>query len=128
MLTINEDDIKLQQSAADKSTAIQGIAKSLANNNLVERDYVQGMLDRESQNSTYLGNGIAIPNIYSSELDQRICFVISLSEGLQIQDKDETIDCIFLLLSPLGDFEGHLATLSDISKCCRNTRHTASRK
>ncbi len=71
---------------------------------------------------TYLGNGIAIPNIYSENLEHRICFLLSLSESLAIPDKGQKCDCIFLLLSPLGDTEGHLATLSDISKCCRSTR------
>lgn len=71
---------------------------------------------------TYLGHGIAIPNIYSKELEQRACYVVSLSEGLDIPEKNQIISCIFLLLSPLGDTEGHLATLSDISKCCRSNR------
>ncbi|MPW35829.1 fused PTS fructose transporter subunit IIA/HPr protein [Vibrio sp. B1Z05] len=62
MLTITTQDITLQQKAVDKKTAIQSIAKSLADKQLVESGYVQGMLNRESQNSTFLGNGIAIPH------------------------------------------------------------------
>ncbi|GAD79966.1 fused PTS fructose transporter subunit IIA/HPr protein [Vibrio ezurae] len=62
MLTITTQDITLQQKAVDKAAAIQSIAKSLADKQLVESDYVQGMLNRESQNSTFLGNGIAIPH------------------------------------------------------------------
>lgn len=68
----------------------------------------------------YLGHSTIIPNIYDAELDQRICYVILLSNSLQIPDEDKTIDCVFLLLNPLNDTEGHLATLSDISKCCRS--------
>ena len=68
----------------------------------------------------YLDHGISILNLYNAKLEQRICFVISLYEGLQISNKDEKIDCIFFLLSPLDDAEGHLATLSDISKCCHS--------
>lgn len=71
---------------------------------------------------TYLGHGIVIPNIYSEGLDQRICFVINLSKSLYIPKQDRTIKCIFLLLSPLGDTKGHLATLSEISRCCRSIR------
>jgi NhaP-type Na+/H+ or K+/H+ antiporter/mannitol/fructose-specific phosphotransferase system IIA component (Ntr-type) len=71
---------------------------------------------------TYLGHGIAIPNFHSADLDQRICFVVSLSKSLPIPGENEKIDCIFLLLSPFGDTEGHLATLSDISMCCRSAR------
>ncbi len=102
-----------QQLAQIAANAVDGLLET----EILESIGAQGKLF-----PTYLGHGIAIPNIYSSDLDQRICFVISLSESLRIPDRKETIDCIFLLLSPLGDTEGHLATLSDISKCCRSIR------
>ncbi len=102
----------------------QQLAQIVANtaDGLPEAEILESIGAQGKLFPTYLGNGIAIPNIYSSELDQRICFVISLSESLPIPGKNEAIDSIFLLLSPLGDTEGHLATLSDISKCCRSIR------
>ena len=45
-----------------KSMAITQIAEKMAADGLVEADYLQGMLDREQQTSTFLGNGIAIPH------------------------------------------------------------------
>jgi len=62
MLTLTNNDISLQQTAADKTTAIKAIAKQLTDNGLVAEQYVTGMLNRENQNSTFLGNGIAIPH------------------------------------------------------------------
>ena len=62
MLTLTNNDITLQQSATDKTTAIKAIAKQLTDNGLVAEQYVKGMLNREKQNSTFLGNGIAIPH------------------------------------------------------------------
>ena len=62
MLTLTNNDITLQQSASDKTTAIKAIAKQLADKGLVAEQYVKGMLNREKQNSTFLGNGIAIPH------------------------------------------------------------------
>ena len=62
MLRLTNNDITLQQSAADKTTAIKAIAKQLTDNGLVADQYVTGMLNREKQNSTFLGNGIAIPH------------------------------------------------------------------
>ena len=62
MLTLTTQDIKLQQGADAKQDAIKTIASDLAAKGLVEAKYVSGMLDRENQNSTYLGNGIAIPH------------------------------------------------------------------
>jgi phosphocarrier protein FPr len=62
MLTLTKNDITLQQAAADKTTAIKAIAKQLTEKGLVAEKYVEGMLNREQQNSTFLGNGIAIPH------------------------------------------------------------------
>ncbi|OCH16030.1 bifunctional PTS fructose transporter subunit IIA/HPr protein [Aliivibrio sp. 1S165] len=62
MLTLTKNDITLQQEATDKTTAIKAIAKQLTEKGLVAEKYVDGMLNREQQNSTFLGNGIAIPH------------------------------------------------------------------
>lgn len=62
MLTLSTKDIQLQQAAADKQEAIKAIAAGLEQQGLVETGYMKGMLDREAQNSTFLGNGIAIPH------------------------------------------------------------------
>lgn len=62
MLKLTKNDITLQQVASDKTSAITSIAKQLTKYGLVEEQYVDGMLTREKQNSTFLGNGIAIPH------------------------------------------------------------------
>ncbi|MGZ0654403.1 cation:proton antiporter domain-containing protein [Coraliomargarita sp. W4R53] len=70
----------------------------------------------------FLGHGIAIPHVYCEDLDYRICFVAHLKEGLTILGQDEAIDCVFFIISPKGDTEGHLSTLADIAKTCRTER------
>lgn len=62
MLKLTTSDITLQQSADEKQSAIRALAADLANKGLVDAGYVEGMLNREAQNSTFLGNGIAIPH------------------------------------------------------------------
>ncbi|OZT83304.1 bifunctional PTS fructose transporter subunit IIA/HPr protein [Vibrio sp. 03_296] len=62
MLKLTSSDITLQQSADNKLDAIKSIAAALTEKGLVEQGYVEGMLNREAQNSTFLGNGIAIPH------------------------------------------------------------------
>lgn len=62
MLKLTNNDISLSQTAQDKFSAIKAIAGSLTEKGLVEQGYVEGMLNRENQNSTFLGNGIAIPH------------------------------------------------------------------
>lgn len=62
MLSLTNQDIQLQQAAASKQEAIKALAAGLEQQGLVEQGYVNGMLAREDQNSTFLGNGIAIPH------------------------------------------------------------------
>lgn len=62
MLKLTKSDISLGQSAQDKFQAIRNIAGKLTEKGLVDKGYVEGMLNRENQNSTFLGNGIAIPH------------------------------------------------------------------
>ncbi|GAB1622648.1 fused PTS fructose transporter subunit IIA/HPr protein [Agarivorans albus] len=62
MLQLNNDNIKLNQSSNDKHSAIKVIAADLSDKGLVQEGYLDGMLCREEQSSTFLGNGIAIPH------------------------------------------------------------------
>ncbi|ORT48619.1 bifunctional PTS system fructose-specific transporter subunit IIA/HPr protein [Vibrio sp. qd031] len=62
MLKLSTSDIKLNQAAVQKQEAITALAKDLAGKQLVDEKYLEGMLNREAQNSTFLGNGIAIPH------------------------------------------------------------------
>ncbi|MGF1703542.1 fused PTS fructose transporter subunit IIA/HPr protein [Photobacterium makurazakiensis] len=62
MLSLSTSDIQLKQAATNKQEAIKAIAAGLEQQGLVEPGYVNGMLNREAQNSTFLGNGIAIPH------------------------------------------------------------------
>ena len=62
MLELSESNIHLNANAADKEQAIEMAASALVQANNVENGYLQGMLAREQQTSTFLGNGIAIPH------------------------------------------------------------------
>ncbi|VFP87939.1 fused PTS fructose transporter subunit IIA/HPr protein [Candidatus Erwinia haradaeae] len=48
--------------ASDKKDAIRQVSIALAAAGNVNGDYLEAMLEREKQTSTYLGNGIAIPH------------------------------------------------------------------
>jgi len=70
MLSINTQDIILAQAAENKQDAIKSIANGLLEKGYVEGGYVNGMLAREAQNTTFLGNGIAIPHGTTDTRDQ----------------------------------------------------------
>ena len=62
MLELSESNIHLNANAADKQQAIEMAACAFVQADNVENGYLQGMLARELQTSTFLGNGIAIPH------------------------------------------------------------------
>ncbi|MDF7671015.1 fused PTS fructose transporter subunit IIA/HPr protein [Orbaceae bacterium ESL0721] len=62
MFHLIKDDIHLNECANNKTDAIKKIAAALTSAGFVGEGYVDGMLERESQASTYLGIGIAIPH------------------------------------------------------------------
>lgn len=83
----------------------------------------QVLEDLSAQNRifpAYLGHGIAIEHVYCESLDHRICYLVHLDEGLIISEHCEIIDCVFFIISPKGDIDGHLTTLAEIAKNCRN--------
>ncbi|OOF36637.1 fused PTS fructose transporter subunit IIA/HPr protein [Rodentibacter heidelbergensis] len=62
MLELSESNIHLNANAQTKQQAIEMAARALEKAGNVEAGYLQGMLAREQQTSTFLGNGIAIPH------------------------------------------------------------------
>jgi phosphocarrier protein FPr len=62
MFQLSVQDIHPGQSAGNKEEAIRQVAAALAQAGNVSEGYVDGMLAREQQTATYLGNGIAIPH------------------------------------------------------------------
>lgn len=62
MFQLSEQDIHPAAQAATKEAAIRLVADALVKAGNVAPGYVDGMLAREQQTSTYLGNGIAIPH------------------------------------------------------------------
>ncbi|TPG63470.1 fused PTS fructose transporter subunit IIA/HPr protein [Ewingella americana] len=62
MFQLSQQDIHLGAAASNKQEAIRQVAAALTQAGRVSEGYVEGMLQRELQTSTYLGNGIAIPH------------------------------------------------------------------
>lgn len=62
MLELDEGQIQMGLSAAGKRQALEAMAAALVADGLVAEGYLDGLLARESQGSTYLGQGLAIPH------------------------------------------------------------------
>ncbi|WHP46769.1 fused PTS fructose transporter subunit IIA/HPr protein [Mannheimia bovis] len=86
MLNLSAKNIRLNGSANSKEEVIRLVAAELVANGNVAEGYESGMLARETQTSTFLGNGIAIPH---GTLDTRDLVketgvqIIQLPEGVE---------------------------------------------
>jgi multiphosphoryl transfer protein len=78
MFQLSIQDIHLAAQAGSKNEAITQVAAALTQAGCVTAAYVDGMLAREQQTSTYLGNGIAIPHGTTDTRD------LVLNTGVQV--------------------------------------------
>ncbi len=62
MLALEPRHIHMNQHAVDKTHALQCLVDILVKDGLVTPDYITGLINREEQSATYLGQGIAIPH------------------------------------------------------------------
>ena len=115
MLTINNSDIVLAQAAANKTEAIKSVASSLAGKGYVETGYREGMLNREAQNSTFLGNGIAIPHGTTDTrgmVNNTGVIVHHFPEGVDWGDGNS----VYLAIGIAAKSDEHLTILTQLTK------------
>ncbi|HAS6392529.1 TPA: HPr family phosphocarrier protein [Vibrio vulnificus] len=115
MLKLTSSDITLQQSADNKLDAIKSIAAALTAKGLVEQGYVEGMLNREAQNSTFLGNGIAIPHgtTDTRDLVQNTGVVVHhFPHGVDWGDGNK----VYLAIGIAAKSDEHLGILKQLTK------------
>lgn len=77
---------------------------------------VREIVAREQEFPTALGNSVSVPHAYTRHLNNRICCVIRCPTGIDIPTPDDKkVHTMFLVLSPAGDPEGHLAIMAEIA-------------
>lgn len=114
MLQLTSLDILLGKSAANKFDAIEDIARDLVEKGLVAEGYEKGMLAREQQNSTFLGNGIAIPHGTTDTRD------LVNQTGVQIHHFSEGVDwgdgnTVYLAIGIAAKSDEHLGILKQLT-------------
>lgn len=94
---------------------------------LIERDLVrdeegtlEAVLNRERQQSTAIGRGVAIPHAGCRELDDPLITLALAPGGVAFNAPDEEpIKIFFLLLSPPGQGSTHIKLLARIARLMR---------
>ncbi|OOF82272.1 fused PTS fructose transporter subunit IIA/HPr protein [Rodentibacter caecimuris] len=134
MLELSESNIHLNAIAETKQQTIEMVANALENAGNVEQGYLQGMLAREQQTSTFLGNGIAIPHgtLETRDMVKKTGVqVFQFPQGIEWGEgniayvvigiaarSDEHLALLRQLTHVLGDEEvaAKLATLTDVAQ------------
>ena len=90
---------------------------------LPKRETVHELFEREKGFPTALGHGVAVPHTYSTALTQPLCAIAQVPNGLDFRALDNLpVRLFYLLVSPSGDPEGHLATLGEIARLCSDVK------
>ena len=116
MFTLDAKDVVLNQSFANKKEAITFLANRLIEAGVVKDKYDECMLEREAQNATYLGNGIAIPHGTTDRRDdvlQTGVKVIQMPEGVVWGDTDEVA---YLAIAIAANSTEHLQLLKRLTR------------
>ncbi|MFI8415892.1 fused PTS fructose transporter subunit IIA/HPr protein [Serratia sp. NPDC078593] len=114
MFQLSQQDIHLGAAASSKQEAIQQVAAALTAAGCVSAAYVDGMLQREQQTSTYLGNGIAIPHGTTDTRD------LVLNTGVQVFQFPQGIEwgedqTAYVVIGIAARSDEHLALLRQLT-------------
>ncbi|MDP9500370.1 fused PTS fructose transporter subunit IIA/HPr protein [Bisgaard Taxon 45] len=120
MFELTENDIHLSSQAVNKDQAIEMVAQALIQSGYVEPGYLAGMLEREAQITTYLGNGIAIPHgsVTTRALVKKTGVTIFQFPQGVAWDKE---NLAYLVIGLAADSDGHLALLRQLAHLLHDT-------
>lgn len=106
-------NIQLGLASVSKEEAISAAGRALVEAGFVEEPYIDGMLKREADISTYVGKGIAIPHGEAAVKDsirQSGIVVLQYPQGIRFGQ-----DTAYLLVGIAGKDNDHLAILANIA-------------
>lgn len=116
MTVLALERIRVQATAVDKIDAIRQAGQLLVDSGCVAPAYIDGMLDRESTMSTYLGNGVSIPHGTYDNRDHIFktgISVLQLPGGVD-WDEDERAFLIIGIAASSDEHVGVLASLAEV--------------
>ena len=123
-LILNEENILLNVASEGKFEAIERSGKLLADNGYVEPDYIEGMRKRETEVTTYIGNGIAIPHgtsQYVKHIKKSGIVVLQYPGGVDFGEGN----IAYILFGIAGKNDEHLDILSAIALACQDENNVS---
>lgn len=113
-MQLTNELIRLGATPTNKQEAIRMVAQILADNGKTTPEYVNGMFERESQENTYLGNGVAIPHGVPASrkfIKETAIAVLQVPNGVDWEDGEDA----HLVVGIAASDNEHLAVLKRLS-------------
>jgi len=111
---LKKKNIKLGLDSIKRNEAIKMAGQLLVESGYVEADYVEAMLDREKEMTTYIGQGVAIPHGVGSakkKINKTGISILQFPDGVDFEGKTA-----YLVIGIAGVGNEHLKVLANLSE------------
>ena len=116
---LNKNVMLFNLQATDKEGVINEMVQSLVDNGVVTdfETFKAGIMNREAQTSTGLGEGIAMPHSKNEAVKEATVLFAKSNKGVDYASLDgQPTDLFFMIAAPEGANDTHLAALAELSK------------
>lgn len=116
---LNKNVMLFDLQATDKEGVINEMIQSLVDNGVVTdfETFKAGIMNREAQTSTGLGDGIAMPHSKNEAVKEATVLFAKSNKGVDYASLDgQPTDLFFMIAAPEGANNTHLAALAELSK------------
>ena len=116
---LNKNVMLFDLQATDKEGVINEMVQSLVDNGVVTDfdTFKTGIMNREAQTSTGLGDGIAMPHSKNEAVKEATVLFAKSNKSVDYASLDgQPTDLFFMIAAPEGANDTHLAALAELSK------------
>ena len=116
---LNKNVMLFDLQATDKEGVINEMVQSLVDNGVVTDfdTFKAGIMNREAQTSTGLGDGIAMPHSKNEAVKEATVLFAKSNKSVDYASLDgQPTDLFFMIAAPEGANDTHLAALAELSK------------
>lgn len=116
---LRQDVMLLDLQAPTKEAVIDEMITSLAEHGIVSdfAAFKTGIMNREAQTTTGLGDGIAMPHSKNAAVQEATVLFAKSNKGVDYESLDgQPTDLFFMIAAPEGANDTHLAALAELSK------------
>lgn len=109
-----KSNVKVGLKSVTKEEAIRAAGELLFKTGYVKKEYIEGMLARERDISTYIGQGIAIPhgeNAAKKHVIETGLVVMQYPQGVKFSDENTA----YLIVGIAGKGDDHLAIIANLA-------------